>query len=221
MAVPMQGGAGGTNSGSGTGATSGTNPYTGWASQFSDPAALQNVYDSPWALLPNIYKNINTSGSGYNALRDLGADPLTLFTIMNGGRSAGSGFGANEGDYANFLNNLYSSYGGQAGQTGRGFSSAELTSNIFNSDPNSALGQTLSAGDSNQQLRTIFNMLRDVSNVGMTPIAARAYQSMAQKTGDQALNQIINASTAGSGAANQNVASLLRRINPQLMVGER
>lgn len=210
---------------SSTGVGSGSNPYTGWASQFPSNAGLQGIYNSPFALLPDVYKGLNLAGPGANYLQDFGADPMTLFTVMNGSRGAGAGLGANEGDYANFLNNLYSMMGGRqggAGQAGRGFSASELTGNVFNASPTSALGSLLTAGNSDQQMRTLFNILRDISNVSMTPMAARGYQSMLQRSGTQALNQMLHSTLDQSGGAlNSSVYETIRRIAPQLMVGER
>lgn len=212
-----------------TGTTSGTNPYTGWASQFPSNAGLQGIYNSPFSLLPDVYKGLNLNGPGYNYLQDFGADPMTLFAVMNGSQGAGAGLGANEGDYANFLNNLYSMLGGRQGQgagagtgPGRGFSASELTRNVFNANPTSALGSLMTAGDSDTQMRTLFNILRDISNVSMNPLAARGYQSMLQKSGTQALNEMLHSTVDQTGGAmNANVYETLKRIAPQLMVGER
>src|SRR5262245_7555122 len=114
----------------------GTNPMRGFASQYT-PSTAQMVWDSPWAILPNVFKAFGgggdnaralraQTGAGYQSLRDIGADPLTLYNIMAGGDqllSGQMGGGSPEADYINWLNALYKSYGSVGG---RAFSGREL-----------------------------------------------------------------------------------------------
>jgi hypothetical protein len=205
--------------------TSGSNPYSGFASRYAPGTLAGTIWDNPWMVLPDVFQGINTGGIGYQSLRNLGADPLTLYNLMNPGRR-NIGAGSNEGDFANFLNNLYSSLGTPGG---RGFSAAELLGNIFNAaapqiDANgqpvkgkegSVLGGILTAGDASTQLRTLFNLLREATNVSMNPYAARGYQAYAQRAGDVALNQAAK-SQANTGAGNQYIYQLLKNIAPGL-----
>jgi hypothetical protein len=222
--MPFQGGNTGgvpdstdaSGGGAGTGITSGSNPYTGFASQFKDQSALQNIYGNPWALLPYVYKGMNPYGTGYGALRNLNFDPMTMFALMNG-KAQGTSFGKeNEGDYANFLNNLYQMIGGTPGTPGRGFSARELAGNVFSAGPGSALGELLASGDASQQGRTLYNLLRDIGGASMNPLAQRAYESMAQRAIDQAYSAKLGG-TAGSGPSNMPLAQLVAQIAPQLM----
>ena len=177
----------------------GTNPLNGFSSRYT-PALLNNIiWDSPWAVLPDTFSGINMAGPGYQALRDFGADPLTLYNIMNG--AGGNDLtSAGVGGFANFMNALYTSMGTQGG---RAFSTRELLNNISGADPNSALGKIMLSGDAGTQVRTLFNLIRESTNAGMNPLAARGYQAAAARQGDQYLNQVINAPDAASGAANQ------------------
>jgi hypothetical protein len=56
----------------------GMNPLGGWAgTQGFNPSALANtIYTQPFDLLPSVFSKLNTAGSGYQSLRDIGADPL-------------------------------------------------------------------------------------------------------------------------------------------------
>ncbi len=95
--------------------TDGTNPLNGFASRYT-PAMLQNViWDSPWAILPDVFNGINMAGPGYQALRDFGADPLTLYNIMNG--AGGNDLtSAGVGGFTNFMNALYGNLGSNGGR---------------------------------------------------------------------------------------------------------
>ena len=170
---------------------SGMEPYTGFASRYA-PGALQSaVYDNPWYLLPDVFQGISTNSPGYQYLRDFGGDPLSLYNIMTGGSGTIDG---GEGQFANFMAELYRNLGTPGGQ---GFSATELLSNIFGADDNSTLGNILNAGDMNTQIRTLFNLLRDASQVSMNPLAARGYQAAVARQGDLYGNAMLK-SDAGA-----------------------
>lgn len=196
---------------------SGTAPMTGFASQYT-PAQAGIFYQSPWALLNSVFPGINPTTPGYQALRDFGADPLTLHTIMAGSNRAIPQDSA--GDFINFLNELYSNLGSVGGQA---LSASELLNTIFTAagrpaDPEgqgmSSLQNVLLAGDQGQQVRTLFNMLRDVSNATMNPLAATGYQAALARAGDVYQNQIAQAN-AGS-AADQTFGQWLSQNAPSL-----
>jgi hypothetical protein len=191
----------------------GTNIPGGFASQYNPSQLNANIYQNPWAILPDVYKNINMQGAGYQALRNLGADPLTLYNIMTGtGNTAGGATNGNASDYTNWLAALYSQLG-QVG--GRNFSAPEMLQNIFN--PGSgALSQIEKAGDASQQLRTLFNLAKDATNVGINPLAARGYQAALSNAGDQAMNQMLH-NNANSGPNNVPIYQLISQIAPNLV----
>jgi hypothetical protein len=105
------------------------------------------------------------------------------------------------------------------GQTGgRQFSAYELLRQLFSPQSGSALTRILTTGDAPTQMRTLFNMAREASNVGMNPLAARGYQAALSRAGDQAINQMMN-TNAGSGVNNQSIYQILRSIDPSLVPG--
>jgi len=172
-------------------------PLTGWAAgQNFTPAMLnENIYDSPFWLLNNVFPNLKDNMPGYQSLRDFGADPLAIYNMTAG---AGGLLTGGAGEYANFLANLYQNLGSAGGQN---FSMPEMLANIFGQtetglDSSNTLGQILGTGNASQQIRTMFNLLRDASNVGMNPLAARAYQASVAAAGDrygsQALTQDVD-----------------------------
>lgn len=196
--------------------TRGTNPVTGFASQYN-PNQLENIWQSPWAILPQVFPGMNMTGAGYQGLRDIGADPLTLYNIM-AGRSKDLA-GAGVGGYANFLANMFSGLGRVGG---RQFSGAELLKQLFNpvggegAITQSALYNILTAGDAATQMRTLFNMARDASNVGINPLAARGYQAALARAGDRATNMLMR-DDSGQGANNVPIYQLIRQIAPGLI----
>ncbi len=207
----------GANTAGTEGITSGTNPFTGFSARYNPANLDATIWDNPWMVLPDVFNGIKSTGVGYQSLRNLAADPLTLYNIMNGATAAG---GSNSGDFANWLNNLYSSLGSVGG---RGFSAKELLGNIFNAkggtgEDASSLGNILLAGDASTQLRTLFNMLREATNVSMNPLAARGYQAATQRAGDRALN-IASKQDANQGASNMPIYQILRSIAPGLVPG--
>lgn len=189
---------GAANPANGTPGADGLAPMTGWAGQQGfAPEQLESIYTNPWYLLQHVFNGIDTASPGYQALRDFGGDPLALFNITQGaGRTVAQG-GQGQGDFANFMQNLYQNLGSPGGQA---LSATELLGNIFNEDVSgdttSTLGSVLNAGDMNQQVRTLFNMLRDVASTTMNPLAAAGYQSAAARAGDQYGSEML---TRGAG----------------------
>lgn len=191
--------------------TQGTDPYSGFASQYQ-PGALRNtIYDNPWTILPDVFPGMTQSTPGYQNLRDIGADPLTLYNIMQG--SYGSLQGANEGDYANWLANIYKNMGTVGG---RSFDTRELMNSITGARENSALRNALQAGDTSTQVRTLYNLMSEAANAGMNPLAARALQSKLAQSGDAYMNASTKAN-AGEGANAQSFDQWLTQNMPGLV----
>lgn len=174
-------------SASGVGATpnpgAGMTPTTGFAGRYT-PAMMQQAYENPWYILNDVFKGIGTSSPMYQQLRDIGGDPLTLYNISQGGQKKIDG-GAQE--FVNWLANVYQQQGTSGGQ---GFDARNMLGTLFaqqnfGADAKNTLGQILGAGDMSNQVRTLYNMARDVSNVGMNPLAARGYQSALAQAGDR------------------------------------
>ncbi len=91
------------------------------------------------------------------------------------------------GDFINWLAKMY---GEQGKVGGKAFNAQDMISTLFGQtkfgvDSENTLGQILGAGDMGTQVRTLFNMLRDTSNVGMNPLAARGYQAAIAQAGDR------------------------------------
>lgn len=231
--MAVQGGAGsgnpaGQNLANDTGLPVGTDPLTGFASRYNPSALRSTIWDSPWSILPDVFNSFRTTnsqaGPGYQALRDIGADPLTLYNIMvGGGADFTQGTSNPAGDYTNWLNNLYSSLGTVGG---RGFNAGELLGRLFNprqasasgNGVQSALYNILTAGDASTQMRTLFNMMRDVANVGMNPLAARGYTAAATRGGDQVLNRLLS-QDADKGGNAMPVYQMFKQLNPGLVPG--
>lgn len=198
----------------------GTNPNTGFASQYAYAPLNANIWDNPYSILGDVFKNINQTGGGYQALRDFGADPLTLYNIMQGqgNNLAGTQGGNAASNYTNWLASLYSSLGSVGG---RGFNGAELLNSLFNpgsTGGSSALTNTLTAGDSSTQMRTLFNMAKAAAGVGLNPVAASGYEAALQRAGDTALN-MQNKTASGTGANNVPMYQLIKQIAPGLVPG--
>lgn len=184
-------------SGTGAGATSSTDigagldPFTGFASRYT-PAMADAAYENPWYILQDVFPGMSESSPLYQALRDMGGDPLTLFNIIAGSQQQ---IDQGAGDFINWLANMYEQRGTPGGAT---FNAQDLISTLFGqtefgADSQNTLGQILGAGDMSTQVRTLFNMLRDVSNVGMNPLAARGYQSAIAQAGDRYGNRQMKA----------------------------
>lgn len=189
----------------------GTDPYSGFASRYQ-PGTLRNtIYDNPWMVLPDVFSGMTPGTPGYQNLRDIGADPLTLYNIMQGSFSPMTNY--NEGDYANWLNTMYKGLGTVGG---RSFNSRELMNSVLNSRDNSAIRNALKAGDTSTQVRTLYNLLSESANAGMNPLAARAMQSRIAQEGDTYMNQSAKAN-AGEGANAQTFDQWLKQNAPGLV----
>jgi hypothetical protein len=202
-----------------TGATNaGMAPYTGFASRYQPGMLANQIYENPWYILPDVFNGISTSSPGYQALRDFGGDPVSLFNIMAGSdQMLGTQGTGGEGDFANFMAQLYQSLGTAGGQ---GFNSKELLGNIFGqdkfgADSQTTLGQILGVGGMSQQVRTLFNFLRDVANVSMNPLAAAGYTGAAAQAGDRYGNAMLNAPDA---AQTPNIVTWMNQNMPWLTV---
>ena len=189
----------------------GTDNLTGFAAQYN-PNLLENIWQNPWAILPDVFKGINMTGAGYQGLRNLGADPLTLYNIMAGWNNP-LDKGSGTANYTNWLASLYNQLGTVGG---RAFSASDLLNGIFSPTQNSALKNIETAGDASQQMRTIFNLARDASNVGMNPRAATGYQAALARAGDAAMNDLMH-TNSNSGAANVPMYQLLAQVAPNLV----
>ncbi|HXI15855.1 MAG TPA: hypothetical protein VNM48_05745 [Chloroflexota bacterium] len=193
MALPgsrSSGGFGGpATPGAGALGSQGTDPLSGFAKQYS-PAQATQAYDNPWYILKDVFKGISGSSPGFQSLRDFGGDPLSLYNVMKGADRTIEDSGGEE--FINFMADLYKNMGSVGGRT---FSSGELLGNIFGKQAGgskeTSLGQILSAGDESTQIRTLFNLLRDVSNVSMNPLAASGYQAAVARAGDDYGNQMM------------------------------
>lgn len=171
---------------------------TGWAGQQGyTPEMLESIYQNPWFLLQDVFQGINTSSPGYQALRDFGADPLSLFQIMEGAdKFSVNQEGGAASSFANFLQNLYTQLGTSGGQE---LSAKEMIGNIFGqsefgADAGSDLGRLLGSGDASTQIRTLFNLLRDVAGSAMNPLAASGYQAALAQAGDRYGNEMLRTS---------------------------
>lgn len=189
---------------------------TGWAGQQGyTPELLESIYQNPWFLLQDVFKGINTSSPGYQAMRDFGADPLSLYSIMEGSNrfTADSDGGAASG-FANFLQNLYTQLGTRGGQE---LSARDMLSNIFGQtefgeNAKSDLGRLLGSGDASTQIRTLFNLLRDVAGSAMNPLAASGYQAALAQAGDSYGNAMLKSDAANT----QNPVEWMNQNRPWL-----
>lgn len=192
----------------------GTAPLTGFASRYS-PAMADQAYENPWYLLRDIFPGMTESNPFFQAMRDLGGDPLTLYNIIMGSQNKlDQGAGS-------FINWAADMYGEQGKRGGRDFDAGELIGMLFGQDKfgldsENTLGQILGAGDMSTQVRTLFNMLRDVSNVSMNPLAARGYQSAVAQAGDRYGNAMMNSEATDAGTAPMNVTSWIAENAPWL-----
>lgn len=195
-------------------ATTGTPSATpeSFASQYT-PAMMDFVYENPWTILPDVFNGISTTSPLYQALRDMGGDPLTLYNI-----TAGAAEGSRAGGADDFINWLAQTFGQQGTAGGQRFNAQTLLQNLFSqdkfgADAKSSLGQILGAGDMSTQIRTLYNMAKDASNVGMNPLAARGYQAALAQAGDRYGDAML--STDGTTGA-QNPAAWLKQQMPWL-----
>lgn len=194
----------------------GMNPLGGWAgTQGFNPSELANtIYTQPFQVLPQVFKGLNTAGSGYQSLRDIGADPLTLYNIMKGSRKPFDET-TGVGDYTNWLHDMYQTYGTRGG---RAFSAKELLSTIFGQHQGgaSALANILQGAGPGGEGNALYNLIRDVSAVGMNPLAAAGYNASVQRASD-AFNNARITTDANKGANNMMVTDWIRQQFPGLM----
>ena len=189
---------------------------TGWAGQQGyTPEMLESIYQNPWFMLQDIFKGIKTSSPGYQSLRDFGADPLSLYSIMEGSNKfTADQEGGAAGNFANFLQNLYTQLGTRGGKE---LSAREMMGNIFGQtefgeNAKSDLGRLLSSGDASTQIRTLFNLLRDVAGSSMNPLAAAGYQSALAQAGDSYGNAMLKTDAAST----QNPVEWMNQNRPWL-----
>ena len=163
----------------GTGATP-----TDFASQYT-PAMMDQIYENPWYIINDVFSGAKGTSPLYQALRDIGADPLSLFNIIKGSQD-----GTKPGGAADFTNWLAGTYKEQGTAGGQRFNAQDLLGKLFGqqkfgAESKNTLGQILGAGDMSTQVRTLYNLARDASNIGMNPLAARGYQSALAQAGDR------------------------------------
>lgn len=185
----------------GTGTTAidnngGMKDVTGRAKEWGyTPAMMDQVYQNPFAILKDLFPGMTESSPMYQALRNLGADPLTLFTVLAGSQSMfpETGGGSN---FVDWLSNMYSNYSTPGGKTVDG---AQALRNIFGQDKlgakaTNSLGMSLGAGDQSTQTRTMFNLVKDIASMTMDPISSSGYQSAMQQAGDGYMNAMLKSS---------------------------
>lgn len=182
------------------GTPAGTNPLEGFASRYT-PAMLEQAYQNPWYILRDVFSGVQEASPLYQALRDMGGDPLTLFNIAKGSQSKIGGGGE---DFVNWLADTYANQGTVGGTD---FSARELLGALFGqsqfgADAQNTLGQILGAGDMATQIRTLYNMARDVTNVGMNPLAARGYQAALAQAGDRYGQTMMGTGAGAEGPQN-------------------
>lgn len=183
------------------GTTAGMDPLTGFAAQFNPSQLAQTVYSSPFAILPKVFSGMTQQGPGYQALRDIGADPLSLYNIMTGANknmSEKTGLG----DFTNWLASMYKSYGTTGG---RAFNARELLGNLFGQteQSKSSLANILRGAGQGGQSSVLYNLIRDISGASMNPLAGAGYNAAAQRAADQYNTALISNNAAG-GANNPN-----------------
>lgn len=171
--------------------STGLENMTGFAANYT-PALAGQAYENPWYILPDVFPGISTSSPMFQALRDIGADPLTLFNLIQGSQQK---IDQGASPFINWLANMYEQQGTRGGQT---FDANQLIKTLFGqtefgADSQNSLGQILGAGDMSTQIRTLFNMARDVSGAAMNPLAARGYQSAIAQAGDKYGNEQMKA----------------------------
>lgn len=199
-----------------TAANIGLKDPKGWAKQQGfTPAMLGQGYDNPWYYLPYSYKGINQASAGYQGMRDLGGDPLTLFNVQQGGQ--GNLASKDAGDFANYMNDLFQSMGTPGAKP---FDAKALFGQLFGqkkfgADADTTLGMLLGAGDVPTRSRTAYSLARDLANMSMNPIAARGMQ----QTISQGLDQYGSASMSQNASQIQNPTQYLADKMPWLVQG--
>jgi hypothetical protein len=202
-------------------------PMTGFASRYT-PVMADQAYENPWYVLPDVFPGMKTSNPMFQALRDLGFDPLTLYNIMAGSQQE---IDQGAGSYINWLENLYKNQATPGGQT---LDATSLIRTLFGQEmptaptvgasgevtsegvPGNSLSNILGAGDMSTQVRTLFNMLREVSNGAMNPLAARGYQSAVAQAGDSYGNAQMKAASNEDGTASMSPTDWMKANTPWL-----
>lgn len=184
-----------------------------FSSQYT-PAMLNQVYENPWYILPDVFNGIQNTSPLYQSLRDMGADPLTMFNILQGSQGKLAG-GA--GEFTNWLADMFKNQGKVGGSP---FDAKQLMGAIFGqdkvgADSSNTLGQILGSGDMSTQIRTLYNLARDASNVSLNPLAARAYQSSLAQAGDRYGKDMLGA----SGSESMSPSQWLSQNMPWLTLG--
>jgi hypothetical protein len=195
--------------------TGGMTSPQGFAARYT-PAMMNQVYENPWSILPDVYEGMSMSSPMYQALRDMGADPLTLFNVTKGAQ------GINTAGGPEFINWLADMYGERGKVGGKNFDVKDMVNQIFGqtkfgADAPNSLGQILGAGDMSTQVRTLFNLLKDVSNVSMNPLSAKAYQSAMQQAGDQYQSEMLKTPAGEAGPVNP--SEWIKQHFPDLTMG--
>lgn len=164
----------------------GTENLSGFASQYT-PYGASLAYENPWYILGDVFPGMKggTANPFYQGLRDMPFDPLALYTIA---QSSQSGAETGASPYINWLENMYRN---QLTPGGKTFDAESLIKTIFNQGApgeegaGNTLQAMLAAGGPSEQIRVLFNLLRDASSAGMNPLESRAYQSAVSQAGDR------------------------------------
>lgn len=193
----------------------GMTPYGGFAGQYA-PGSLKGIYENPWYILPDVFSGVDMASPLYQTLRDINADPLALYNLIMGANQTFNSDAQGDAAFTNWLAQMYQNLG-TAG--GKGFDVRQMLANLFaqdtSKDSESALNAVLRSGDVNQQVRFLYNLVRDATNVGMNPLAAAGYQSAMARQLDAYGNDVLR------GDSGQNLTPLewVKRNAPQLVIG--
>jgi hypothetical protein len=161
-----------------------------------------------------VFQGIAPTSPLYQSLRDMGADPLGLYNTMVGSQ----GKTGNSASYIDWLSDFYKK---QTQAAPSQASPQNLLSMIFGqqkfgADSPNTLGQVLGAGDMSTQIRTLYNLAKDATNLSMNPKTARAYQASLAQSGDTYGQQMLG-SEGGTGV--QNISQWIAQFAPWLGLG--
>lgn len=195
-----------------------TTPATGSFADKYTPAMMNQAYENPWYIINDVFQGVNQTSPLYQALRDMGADPLALFNVIKGSQDGAAPGGAKE-----FVNWLAETYQKQATPGQSQFGAQDLIGRLFSqdkfgADSKNTLGQILGAGDMSTQIRTLYNLARDASNISMNPLAARGYQSALAQAGDR-YGEAMMATPGSQTEGPLNPAAWLKQYAPWLALG--
>jgi hypothetical protein len=171
---------------------------TGFASRYT-PYGATLAYENPWYILPEVFPGMRggTANPFFQGLRDLPFDPLALYTIA---QSSQPGAAVGASPYINWLEQMYRQ---QLTPGGAGPDAKSLIRTVFGQGApgeegaNNTLQAMLAAGGPSEQIRVLFNLLRDASAAGMNPLEARAYQSAVSQAGDRYGSAMMKADETG------------------------